>query len=391
VTSAVYPAATRPLRFSDTLNARNRLYFAPMGLDLCGADGQPTPAFHALYGALMDGGCGFGFLGNASVDASSRYNGRGLKLTSAAHADALRPLFEVARRHAFPLGVQLQHYGPQGMPAQADGVLLSPSGVPSPSTLRKFPDARTVAMTDAQIHACIEQFATAARHAHDAGAPLIQLQASNGYLISSFLSPRTNLRTDAWGGSPLARARFLLAIVERIRAVTNGAAAVTVRLGIDDGLDDGQRPEFLADVVAALEEAGVAAITCSIGVSETFRTFFGEQSLAFERSRHGCRFLKQFTRVPVGFTGSVADVATAERLIADGDADFVGFARAVLADNQLVAKELAGRADSVHRCQWDARCFRDKREPLADRVYCCVNPAYPRPDALQQHYERNPG
>ena len=92
-------------------------------------------------------------------------------------------------------------------------------------------------------------------------------------------------------------------------------------------------------------------------------------------------------RIPLGFTGSVADVAQADEIIASGDADFVGFGRAMLADNHFVAKQLAGRADQVHRCRGDAFCFRDKKDPMAERVYCCVNPEYRRPEQLQQHYE----
>lgn len=383
-------AATQALDFGQNLVAKNRMYFASMGLDLCDASGMPGPEFLAVYQSLMDGGCGFGFLGNASVDPDSRYNGRGLKLTSAAHAEALRPLFQAAHARQFPLGVQLQHYGPQGMPSGAAGIILSPSGMASPTILDKFPQARTVAMSEAQILRCVGQFSASARLAQQAGAAIIQIQASNGYLVGSFLSPKTNLRDDDWGGSPLKRARLLLAIVDAVRSATQCKVAVTVRLGMDDGLGaEGQYAELLGDVVAALQAGGVSAISCSIGISETFRFFFKDKEKALALSRQGCRFLKRYVTIPLGFTGSVADVAEANDIIASGDADFIGFARAVLADNALVAKELAGRKDLVNRCRGDAFCFRDKREPLAGRVYCCVNQDYQRPEKLQQHYEEN--
>lgn len=80
-------------------------------------------------------------------------------------------------------------------------------------------------------------------------------------------------------------------------------------------------------------------------------------------ARAGCRYLKRFVRIPLGFTGSVADVAQADEIIASGDADFVGFGRAMLADQRFVAKQLAGRADQVNRCRGDAFCFRDKKIP----------------------------
>ncbi|MBY8933480.1 NADH:flavin oxidoreductase [Pseudomonas fluorescens] len=389
VATPTFQAATRTLHFGAQAVAKNRLYFSSLGMDLCDEHGFPQPAFFSVYQALMDGGAGFGFLGNASVDADARYNSRGLRLTSAAHVQALRPLFEAARARGFPLGVQLQHYGPQSLPSK-QGIILTPSAIASPTILNAYPEARAVAMAEAQIQRCIEQFCVAARYAQQAGATLIQLQASNGYLISSFLSPKTNRRVDDWGGTPLKRARLLLSIVDGIRRATDYKVAVTVRLGMDDGLGaEGQHAALLGDVVAALEARGVAAITCSLGISETFRFFFKNTGQALAMSREGCRYLKRFVQIPLGFTGSVADVAQADEIIASGDADFVGFGRAMLADNDFVAKQLAGRADQLNRCRGDAFCFRDKKEPMAERVYCCVNPAYRRPEQLQQHYEEN--
>ncbi|WP_085579962.1 MULTISPECIES: NADH:flavin oxidoreductase [unclassified Pseudomonas] len=389
VTTGKPMPATVALHFGAQAVAKNRLYFSSLGMDLCDGNGFPRPEFFKVYQSLMYGGSGFGFLGNASVDAEARYNGRGLRLTSPAHAEALRPLFEAARQRDFPLGVQLQHYGPQALPS-AQGEILTPSGIASPAILKAFPEARAVAMTHTQILRCIDQFAAAALHAQQAGAALIQIQASNGYLVSSFLSPRTNRREDEWGGSPLKRARLLLAIVDGIRRATGDRVPVTVRLGIDDGLgEDGQQAVLLGDVVVALEAAGVAAITCSTGVSETFPFFFKNKDKALAMSREGCRYLKGFVRIPMGFTGSVSGVAQANEIIGCGDADFIGFGRAMLADNRFVAKELAGRDAEVTRCRGDAFCFRDKKDPMAERVYCCVNPDYRRPEKLQLHYEES--
>lgn len=383
-----FVAATQRLTFSPKLSASNRLYFAPMGFDLCDAQGIPTAAFFDIYKDLIDGGCGFGFLGNASVDSHSTYNGAGLKLTTPAHAEALKPLFEYAAKRQFPLGVQLQHYGPQGVPTQSG--LLSPSGFISQALAQKYPDVSLITMSDEQIQQCIAQFTYSALLAKQAGAKLIQLQASNGYLISSFLSPRTNYRTDLWGGNALARGQFLLAIVKSIRQAVGPDVVLTVRLGVDDGfLEQGQKPHLLGEVAYALQQAGVASIACSVGVSETFRDFFKDPQRALEMTRSASRYLKQFVSIPVGFTGSVMSTVQAEQIISSGDADFIGFARAVLADNELVKKEMLGQHDQVNRCLGDALCFRDKKEPQAGRVYCCVNPKYQRPQFLQHYYKEN--
>jgi len=384
-------SATHPISFGFRVKAKNRMFFASMGFDLCDKSGFPKPEFLSIYKSLMDGGCGFGFIGNASVDEESHYNERGLKLASEAHMEALLPVFNTANDKRFPLGIQLQHYGPQGIPSNATTAIMSPSGISSPLLQKRFPSAQSLPMSDTQIQKVIEKFAYSAHLAQRAGASLIQLQASNGYLISSFLSPRTNRRKDRWGGSPLRRAEMLLAIIRRAKKATDGRATITVRLGIDDGFgDQGQQVELLGEVVSELEDAGVSAIECSVGVNETYKLFFEDKDAALKLLRHGCRYLKTFAKIPIGFTGSVANVEMANSIIESGDSDFVGFGRAVLADNNLVKKELNGLEHKVNRCRWDAQCFRDKREPKANRVYCCVNPDYLRPNYLQQLYKENP-
>ncbi|WP_070108490.1 hypothetical protein [Burkholderia plantarii] len=357
---------TRPLTIGRALDVPNRTYFSSIGFDLCDPAGRPLPEFFETYASLMRGGCGFGFLGNASVDPVSQYTDRSLKLTSDAHAEALRPVFTAARRQAFALGVQLQHYGAR----ESDGGIAG--------------------LDEARIAHYVDCFVDAARRALAIGAPVLQIHAANGYLLSSFLSPRTNQRVDRWGGTPLRRAALLLEIVRRVRALAHDGVAILVRLQVDDGHDDGLRVEQLGEVVAALEAAGTDAITCATGVADTFGKFLGDRAYTLDLSRRAARFLKRETRMPVGFAANLDSLAVADAIVASGDADFVGFGRAVVADHGFVAKELAGRAATVDRCRWDSYCLRDKKEPAADRVFCCVNPSYPRPQSIQLKYQENP-
>ncbi|VBB17005.1 oxidoreductase [Burkholderia stabilis] len=366
---------TMPLAIGSGLIVPNRMYFSSVGFDVCDPTGRPLPEFFDIYASIMQGGCGFGFLGNSSVDPDSQYTDRSLKLTSPSHADDLRPVFEAARRLGFPLGVQLQHYGVHA-PAPGDGGHAVEGDVTS--------------VGDEQIGQYIDHFGEAARQALSIGAPVLQIHAANGYLLSSFLSPRTNRRTDRWGGSPIGRARILLEIVQRVRALAADRAAIFVRLQIDDGFGEaGLQVEQLGDVVAALEEAGADAITCATGVAGTFGKFLADRDYSLALSRHAVRFLKRTTRLPIGFAANLDSLATAEAIVASGDADFIGFGRAIVADHHFVWKELSGRAAEVDRCRWDSYCLRDKKEPLADRVFCCVNPRYLRPQIIQMKYQEN--
>lgn len=363
-----------PLTIGRRLVLPNRMYFSSIGFDVCDQTGRPLPEFFDIYESLMRGGCGFGFLGNASVDPDSQYTDRSLKLTSPSHADHLRPVYEIARHLGFALGLQLQHYG-----------------VREPATGgERAVEGDVTSVSEERIDQYIHHFHEAARQALSINAPILQIHAANGYLLSSFLSPRTNRRTDQWGGTPLRRARILLEIIRRVRALAEDRAAIFVRLQIDDGFGDaGLQVEQLGDVVTALEEAGVDAITCATGVAGTFGKFLGDPDYSLTLSRHAVRFLKRTTRVPIGFASNIGSLATAEGIAANGDADFVGFGRAIVADHHFVLKELSGRADEVVRCRWDSYCMRDKKEPLADRVFCCVNRRYLRPQLIQMKYQEN--
>ncbi|WP_414440210.1 hypothetical protein [Burkholderia sp. 22PA0106] len=364
---------TTPLAIGPRLILPNRMYFSSVGFDVCDATGRPLPEFLDIYASIMQGGCSFGFLGNSSVDPASQYTDRSLKLTSSSHADDLRPVFEAARRFGVALGVQLQHYGVHALAAGKGAV-----------------EGDVTSVSDEQIDQYIGHFCEAARQALLIGAPMLQIHAANGYLLSSFLSPRTNSRTDRWGGSPLGRARILLEIVQRVRALAGNRAAIFVRLQIDDGFGEaGLQVEQLGGVVEALEEAGADAITCATGVAGTFGKFLGDRDYSLALSRNAVRFLKRATRLPIGFAANLDSLATAEAVVASGDADFIGFGRAIVADHQFVSKELSGRTAEVDRCRWDSYCLRDKREPLADRVFCCVNPRYLRPQLIQMKYQEN--
>lgn len=374
-----YPLTRQPLALGQHLKLRNRVYFAPMGIDLA-QDGCLTPQMLDFYQGIIRGGCAMAVLANSSVDASTRLHARGLGLYTEHQAQCLAPLIEFGQQHQCPVVVQLQHYGAQGNAQLGGAALLAPSrgnGTPAtPATAR--------VMTHADAREVCMQFAQAALLAQRAGARMVQLQASNGYLLSSFLSPYTNRRTDRYGGSPLRRARLLLEVIDHIHQATHGELDISVRLGIDDCLGArGQRPELLEHVVPALEQAGVVALMGSISIRETFHYMLRADVQVQAAFIQGVRHLRQLTSLPVGFAGFTGSLAHAEALLGEQVCDLVGMSRALFADNQLVNKSLAGHAAQVTACRFEGHCFRDKSNPQLDRVYCCVNEQYKRPASIR--------
>ncbi|MBJ9974796.1 NADH:flavin oxidoreductase [Pseudomonas sp. S75] len=373
-----FPLTRQPLALGRHLALKNRVYFAPMGIDL-GRDGCLTPAMFDFYKGIVDGGCAMVVLANSAVDASTRLHEGGLCLYEPTHAEHLAPLIDYGRHNACPVVVQLQHYGNQGHLGRSGGVLLTPS--------RSTP-ARSVkgmkVMTHEDARRVCAQFAHAARLAQQAGARMVQLQASNGYLLSSFLSPYSNRRTDRYGGTPLRRARLLLEVMDAIVDATQGGVDISVRLGIDDCLgEQGQQPALLEQVVPALERAGAAALMCSAAIKQTFHYMLRADPRVHAMLVHGVRHIRQLTSLPVGFAGFTGSLAQAEALLELGVTDLVGMSRALFADNDLVNKSLQGRPGSVNACRFEGNCFRDKSNPQLDRVYCCVNDRYKRPASIR--------
>ncbi|MFC3394553.1 NADH:flavin oxidoreductase [Brenneria rubrifaciens] len=373
-----YFSLKQPISFGKNIFASNRMYFSSIGFDLCDSMGKPLPEFFEIYNSIMEGGCGFGFLGNASVDPQSQYTDRSMKLVSEDHANDLLPAFLSAKEKGVLLGVQLQHYG-----VKVNGNITA-----SDQTTSSAVSGDVTFLSNDQIEGYIKQFYNAALQALRIGVPALQIHAANGYLLSSFLSPRTNRRNDQWGGSPIKRAKILLEVIRRIRTLVGEQMAIFVRLQIDDGLSkEGIHIDMLSDVIIAIEEAGADAVIGATGIAETYAKFLGDKTYTINKSREAGRFFKQRTSIPIGFAANIDSLTLADEIVDSGDADFVGFGRAIVADHHFVSKELSGRSHEIHRCRWDSYCLLDKKEPLADRVFCCVNPRYLRPQHIQKKHQ----
>ncbi len=376
-----FPRSLAPLTLRGVTFA-NRLFFAPMGVDLAAHSGGMSTALADFLRGIMGGGCGAVVLSNASVTRDSVLQPKGLRMFLQEHADSMKPFLREAAEQGVVVGIQLQHYGGQGTTTFTRGqALLTPSGVGSKSVARLDPRYRTKVMSEEDIRSVQAQFAESALLCRDAGASMVQLQASNGYLLGSFLSRHTNRRTDGYGGSQAARNRMLVETVRAVRRALGDRVVLGLRIGIDDGLGaDGLQPVDLEGVIPELEEAGVDLFEASFYVADTFNQLAGRTPEAVVALHDKVAQVRRYCTVPLGFAGYVDGLHSAEAVLAAGVADMVGMARALFADNDLVLKTVQRREDEIHRCLWDGKCFKDKYNPRFDRVYCCVNPKYKRPD-----------
>ncbi len=390
--AARYPHLLSPGQIG-SLTLRNRICLTPMGTNLEAEDGTPGERITRFYEERAKGGVGMiivGVTGVAWPAGVSNPNNMGLSRDE--FVPAFRAMTDRVHAHGAAIAVQLQHAGktslqdviagrplwvPTELPEKAGDLFdaLLPEEIAAVSSPFMQPTSRLAfhVVTEDDITTLCGWFADAAERARSAGFDGIEIHAGHGYLISSFLSLSTNHRTDAYGGPLENRARVLLRVIRAVRDRVGDAFPVWCRL---DGVEfhkangitqaDAQRTAELA------ASAGLDAVHVSAYADPRSAIAFTDAPLPHQPSAYLdlARGIKRRVAVPVIAVGRIAPDA-AERAIADGDADFVAWGRALIADPELPAKLARGDA-AVSRCIYSYRCVGNIF--LRRAASCAVNP-----------------
>ena len=340
----------------------NRIAKAAMEENMADASQAPSEALMRLYQAWADGGAGLLISGNVMVDGRAMTGPGGVVLEDASQLDKFRRWARVGRSQGAQFWLQINHPGRQ-MPAS----LGQPSWAPSAVALdlgrmsRHFNPPQ--AMGQEAIEDVIRRFARTAELAQQAGFTGVEVHAAHGYLLSQFLSPLSNRRTDAWGGPLANRARLLLDIVKAIRATVSPGFAVTVKLNSADFQRGGFSAEDAREVVKMLNPLGVDLVELSGGSYEA-PAMQGEarDGRTLEREAYFVGFardIRTVARMPVMVTGGVRRLAVAEQAVASG-VDMVGMGTALAIAPSLPRDWRAGqdRAPALPPIVW-------KNKPLA--------------------------
>ncbi|MEE4537062.1 MAG: NADH:flavin oxidoreductase/NADH oxidase family protein [Erythrobacter sp.] len=246
----------------------NRLAKAAMTEGLATPGGRPTAALERLYGVWAKGGAGLLITGNVIVDRNHLERPGNVvieKEPDAGMAARLTAWAKAGTRGGHHLWAQISHAGRQ-TPKLVNRAPKSCSDVPLALPGGQF--GQPTPLTRSEIAELVERWANAARACHDAGFTGVQIHAAHGYLVSQFLSPRVNRRTDEYGGSLANRARFLREIVAAVRAVVGPQFPVSVKLNSADFQKGGFDFEDSLEVVRWLEADSVDLIEISGGTYE---------------------------------------------------------------------------------------------------------------------------
>jgi 2,4-dienoyl-CoA reductase (NADPH2) len=246
-------------------------------------------------------------------------------------------------------------------------LLVAPSRLKAP--INKFTPRELSARG---IESQIEDFARCASLARESGYDGIEIMGSEGYLLNQFVSPRTNKRTDEWGGTLENRCRFPLEVVRRVRAAVGQDFIIIYRVSGLDLVGDSNTFDDAVYLVSQLENAGVTMFNTGIGWHEarvpTIAGMVPRAAFAWVTAR-----LKQSTRLPVIATNRINDPAVAEDVLKQGTADLVSMARPLLADPEFASKSATGREDEINTCiACNQGCL--DRIFSGKRATCLVNP-----------------
>lgn len=320
------------LRSGSTL--RNRVAKAAMEEGMAGSSQLPDERLVSLYRRWGAGGAGLLITGNVMVHAEALTGPGGVVLDEHAPLEPFARWAQAAKADGAAIWMQISHPGRQ-VQASMPGVVWAPSAVAVDLGRHSKRFGRPVAMTEGQIRATVDRFVTTARLAEQAGFDGVEVHAAHGYLLSQFLSPLVNKRTDRWGGSLENRARLLLDVVRRIRATVSPGFAVAVKLNSADFQRGGFDADDAARVIAMLAPLGVDVVELSGGSYES-PAMAGRpiQSPPTRTAAREAYFLElaselaETSPLPLMLTGGITRRETAETVLSSG-VELVGMATAI--------------------------------------------------------------
>lgn len=327
------------IRLPCGLNLSNRLVKASMTERMATPDGRPNERHAALFRRFAEGGSGLMLTGNVVVDGHHLEAFGNVTFETAQELEPYRQWASAGG--STPIVMQLNHPGRQAMRAVAQEP-VAPSAVGLPNK-KYFATPR--AMEEGEILATIERFATAARTAERAGFAGIEVHAAHGYLISQFLAPNVNRRTDQWGGSLANRSRLLMRVVERIRDSVSRDFAVGVKLNAGDFVTGGLDVADATVVMGELCRRSIDFIEVSGGTFERPASF-GHGLAESTRKREGyfidmARKARDVTTVPLIVTGGWRSAGAMGDSIRSGACDLIGLARPLAAEPDLPLRLMA--------------------------------------------------
>ena len=363
-----FEAMFQPVKIGN-MTVPNRFVMSPMGNNFANTDGKMSECSAAYYGARAKGGFGLITFEATVVYKEAKGGPRKPCLFSDDTVSNFKEAILACHKEGAKVSIQLQHAGPEGNSKVTGYPLKSASSIPA-SVKTEIPKA----ISTEELYRLIEAYGDAALRAKQAGADAVEVHCAHGYLVSSFISERTNKRQDEFGGCFENRMRLPKLIIENIRKKTGGTLAVICRINGSDDVVGGQTPQDAAAVASYLEkECGVDALHVSRAVHLHDEYMWGP-SVLHEGFSSGCvTEIKQAVKIPVITVGRYTEPQYAELMVEEGRADLIAFGRQSIADPELPRKAKDGELELLQPC---IGCLQGCVPNMfrGEAITCLVNP-----------------
>ncbi|WP_374336219.1 FAD-dependent oxidoreductase [Leeia sp.] len=378
-----YPNLFAPITLNQ-LTLRNRVVSTAHAEVYAEPGGLPGDRYIRYYEEKAKGGLGLAICGGSSpvsIDSPQSW-WKSVNLTTDKVIEPLNRLAEAMHRHGAKIMIQATHMGRRSSYyGEHWPHLVSPSGIREPVHRG---NAKIIEVEE--IRRIIADFAAAAKRVKAAGMDGIEISAAHQHLIDQFWSPRTNFRTDEWGGSLENRMRFGKEVLMAVREAVGPDFCVGLRMCGDEFHEDGLSHDMLKDIAQAMSETGLIDYLSVVGsgadTHNTLANCMPPMALPPEPFVHLAAGIKSVSKVPVMHAQSIRDPVQAERILASGQVDMVGMTRAHIADPYLVMKIRDGREDQIKQCVGANYCI--DRQYHGQDVLCVQNAATSR-EATMPH------
>ncbi len=360
---------------------KNRVIKAPQHTGLANPDGSVTDRMLRYYKDVALGGVSMVIVEYAWIDNdASRASPCQLGIANMDHIPGLSLLAQTIQANGAKAAIQISHAGRQkftlSRPIKAPSAVpweeIYAAGCPPPDEL-----------TFEEIQQIVKSFGDAAKRAQTADFDMVEIHACHGYLISNFLSPRTNKRTDWYGGSLENRMRFLLEAMAEILRQIGPDYPVCVRVSGIDYEPDGTKIEETIELCKRLEALGVAAIHMSGGNHHQTIHEVSPMGMSLAHNVWAAEAVKKEVKIPVIASGSITNPELAEKILSDGKGDFIGLGRPLWADPYWPHKAMEGKPEDIRPCiRCNDGCLA-RGDHQAKTISCSVNVAVCREDEFQ--------
>lgn len=361
-----------------SMTVKNRIVMTPIGTNFAEHTGEVNEKIIEYYKQRAKGGTGL-----VAIEAASVYSPQGasgsyqLRIDHDTYIPGLYKLCETIHGYGSKISILLNHAG-----ASANGSLTNIQPVSASDIPSKAGGDIPRPLTKDEILIIVDKFAQAAKRAVTAGFDAVEIQAGHGYLLNQFLSPLTNDRTDEFGGSKENRARFLTLVLKAVHETVGENIPIFLNISADELAEGGNTLEDTLDIIEYFKKY-VDVFSVSAGLTCSIQYQNDADYLPDGWKSYMSKAIREKTGKPCLTSGNIREPEIANRILEDGEADFIAIGRGLIADPEWVNKVQFGNTDDINRC---ISCNNGCTATLSDEpIRCTINPSI----VSGEYYKKN--